>query len=136
MSICFTRFPVRILGQTNIYQNRGDFSTIWGFRSFLNERMDRFSGLGIKIKRTTCWQDFVFWWIQQVLINVVENESNMSLITTPNSGNTYCFRSRIPNDLVEPFWRIHRVQSIPKMYSQISCFKSNKNIRKNSFKTI
>ena len=38
-----------------------------------------------------------------MLITVVENESNMSLITTPNSGNTYYFRSRIPTDLIEHF---------------------------------
>ena len=31
------------------------------------------------------------------------NESNMSLITTPNSGNTYYYRSRIPTDLIEHF---------------------------------
>ena len=38
-----------------------------------------------------------------MLITVVENESNMSLITTPNSGNTYYFGSRIPTDLIEHF---------------------------------
>ena len=34
---------------------------------------------------------------------MVENESNMSLITTPTSGNTYNFRCRIPADLIEHF---------------------------------
>ena len=36
-------------------------------------------------------------------ITVVENVSNMSLLTTPNSGNSYYFRSRIPSDLIEHF---------------------------------
>ena len=40
---------------------------------------------------------------QQVLIVVVENESQMSLITFPNSGSSYYFRSRIPTDLIEHF---------------------------------
>ena len=31
------------------------------------------------------------------------NESNMSLLTFPNSGNSYYFRSRIPTDLIEHF---------------------------------
>ena len=31
------------------------------------------------------------------------NESNMSLITFPNSGSSYYFRSRIPTDLIEHF---------------------------------
>ena len=31
------------------------------------------------------------------------NESQMSLITFPNSGNSYYFRSRIPTDLIEHF---------------------------------
>jgi len=33
----------------------------------------------------------------------MENESHMSLLTFPNSGNTYYFRSKIPADLVEHF---------------------------------
>ena len=38
-----------------------------------------------------------------MLITVVENESNMSLITFPNSGSSFYFRSRIPTDLIEHF---------------------------------
>ena len=34
---------------------------------------------------------------------MVENESEMSLITFPNSVNSYYFRSRIPSDFVEYF---------------------------------
>jgi len=33
----------------------------------------------------------------------VGNESQMSLITFPNSGSSYYFRSRIPTDLIEHF---------------------------------
>ena len=33
----------------------------------------------------------------------MENESHMSLLTFPNSGNTYYFRRKIPTDLVEHF---------------------------------
>ena len=37
------------------------------------------------------------------MISLVGNESDMSLLTFPNSGNTYYFRSRIPIDLIEHF---------------------------------
>ena len=33
----------------------------------------------------------------------MEIESHMSLLTFPNSGNTYYFRSFIPTDLIEYF---------------------------------
>ena len=37
------------------------------------------------------------------MIDLIENESNMSLITTPNYGGSYCFLSKIPADLREHF---------------------------------
>ena len=37
------------------------------------------------------------------MITLVGNESDMSLLTFPNSGNTYYFRSFIPVDLIEHF---------------------------------
>ena len=37
------------------------------------------------------------------MISLVGNESDMSLLTFPNSGNTYYFRSFIPVDLIEHF---------------------------------
>ena len=33
----------------------------------------------------------------------MENESHMSLLIFPNSGNTYYFRRKIPTDLIEHF---------------------------------
>ena len=32
-----------VLGKPELYHNMEDFTTIWGFRSFLSERRDRFS---------------------------------------------------------------------------------------------
>ena len=32
-----------VLGEPELYHNMEDFTTIWGFRSFLSERRDRFS---------------------------------------------------------------------------------------------
>ena len=37
------------------------------------------------------------------MICVMEIESHMSLLTFPNSGNTYYFRRKIPTDLIEHF---------------------------------
>ena len=31
MSECFTWFPIGVLGEPNIYQNRGDFTRMWDF---------------------------------------------------------------------------------------------------------
>ena len=35
MSKCFTRFPISGLGETNLYQNLGDFTRIGDFGEFL-----------------------------------------------------------------------------------------------------
>ena len=40
------------------------------------------------------------------MITLVGNESDMSLLTFPNSGSTYYYRRKIPTDLIEHFGRL------------------------------
>ena len=60
---------------------------------------------------------------QQIMITLVGNESDMSLLTFPNSGNTYYFRSFIPVDLIEHFGGIKefRISLKCAIKSRIGC---------------
>ena len=66
------------------------------------------------------------------MITLVGNESDMSLLTFPNSGNTYYFRSFIPVDLIEHFggikeFRIDLEDAIRNNNGDdLECFHDNK----------